>query len=259
MHRLRLDLALDRARASPAALALAHSLRYSPPVKKKKGAGQSEELIEVSDEQSQSRDIVDTTDTLVENVVLALKHCLDMVKVNTYINITLATLLHTAQSHNARRALEVVRGLFNAEQLKTTNKARKKLLLTSAFCRIYTHTEMEPLNRPLKTLAVDRKAMRLLVTLATEVRDSSLLTIICTRTEHEKLFEDVRVIALTGALDVSHTMTRVNCRSSLQVLAHEVEDERRHPIEIVELDLREDTPRPVTRQEKVSARCCASH
>jgi hypothetical protein len=100
-------------------------------------------------------------------------------------------------------ALEIVRPLFNAEKLKTTNKARKKQLLTAPFCRIYITPDMDALHRPHKTIATDRKAMRLLVSLAGQQHDSSLLTIICTRTEHEKLLEDLRVAALQRAVDVS--------------------------------------------------------
>jgi hypothetical protein len=212
MHRLRLDIAIRADLATPETLALAHSLRYNPPAKKKKAASTGgDEVIELTDEQSQSRVDTDLTNhALVENVVLAYKHCIDMLKFHTHIDLALARLYHDLpEMRDDKLALEIVRPLFNAEKLKTTNKARKKQLLTAPFCRIYITPDMDALHRPHKTIATDRKAMRLLVSLAGQQHDSSLLTIICTRTEHEKLLEDLRVAALQRAVDVSTAMTLV--------------------------------------------------
>lgn len=209
MHRLRLDIAIRSELATPETLALAHSLRYNPPAKKKKPAANgSDEVIELTDDQSQSRDTELTNHALVENVVLAYRHCIDMLKFHTHINLALARLYHDLpEMRDDKLALEVVRPLFNTDKLKTTNKARKKQLLTQPFCRIYITPDMDALHRPHKTIAIDRKAMRLLVTLAGLERDSSLLTIICTRTEHEKLLEDLRTSAISRAVEVSACAT----------------------------------------------------
>lgn len=211
MHRLRLDVAIRPDLDAPETIALAHSLRYNPPAKKKKAAANgSEEVIELTDEQSQSRaDTELTNHVLVENVVLAYKHCIDMLKFHTHINLALARLYHDMpEIRDDKLALEVVRPLFNTDKLKTTNKARKKQLLTAPFCRIYITPDMDVLHRPHKTIVTERKAMRLLVSLAGQQRDSSLLTIICTRTELEKLLEDLRIAALQRAVDVSECDTR---------------------------------------------------
>jgi len=207
MHRLRLDIAIKPELATPETLSLAHSLRYNPSAKKKRVVATSgEDVIELSDEQSQLRAEPELNNhVLIENIALAYKHCIDMLRLHTHINLALARLYHERpEVRDDARALELVRPLFNTDKLKTNNKTRKKQLLTALFCRIYITLDMDALHRPHKTIATDRKAMRLLVYLAAQQQDSSLLTIICTRTENEKLLEDLRIIALQQAINVSH-------------------------------------------------------